>query len=69
MHTLARPHARTPHAQVLREVRSVYRTVSEGIINLTDKFFDMERADALRALEMYKVCIYLCNTYVSPMFD
>lgn len=36
--------------QVLREVKSVYRTVCEGIINLADKFFEMERADATRAL-------------------
>jgi hypothetical protein len=33
----------------------VYRSVSEGIINLTDKFFDMERGDALRGLDIFKV--------------
>lgn len=34
--------------QVLREVKATYRAVCEGIINLADKFFEMERADALR---------------------
>lgn len=33
---------------VLRESKSVYRAASEGVINLADKFFEMERADALR---------------------
>jgi len=41
-------------ALVLREVRAVYKSVSEGIINLTDKFFDMERPDALRGLDIFK---------------
>lgn len=34
--------------QVLREARAVYRVVCEGVINLADKFFEMERADALK---------------------
>lgn len=38
-----------PHlTQVLREVRAIYRTACEGVINLADKFFEMERTDALK---------------------
>jgi len=40
---------------VLRELKAVYRSVSEGIINLMDKFFEMERAEALRGLDIIKV--------------
>ena len=28
-------------SMVLRELRSIYRTVCEGIMNLADKFFEM----------------------------
>ncbi len=42
----------TPHAmdcaQVLKEVRSVYKVVCEGVLNLVDKFFEMDRGDALK---------------------
>ena len=30
--------------QVMRELRCTYKTVSEGIMNLADKFFEMVRA-------------------------
>jgi hypothetical protein len=33
---------------VLKESRSVYKAASEGIMNLADKFFEMERAQALQ---------------------
>ncbi len=33
---------------ILKESRSIYRAVSEGIMNLADKFFEMERGDALQ---------------------
>jgi hypothetical protein len=33
---------------VLRESKAVYRAASEGVINLADKFFEMERTNALR---------------------
>lgn len=49
----------TSASWVLRESRSIYRIVSEGIMNLADKFFEMERPDALRALEMYKEMVML----------
>ena len=39
----------------------MYRNVSEGIINLTDKFFDMDRADALRGLDIFKVRLILVH--------
>eukprot|EP00955_Chlamydomonas_euryale_P085982 364183-Chlamydomonas_euryale.AAC.9 len=39
---------------VLREVRAVYKIVCEGIMNLADKFFEMGRNDATRALDIYK---------------
>lgn len=42
-------------AQVLREVKAVYRMVSEAVINLADKFFEMDRTDAQLGLELYKV--------------
>eukprot|EP00798_Chlamydomonas_sp_ICE-L_P007979 gene7979-1196_t len=39
---------------VLKELRTTYKAVCEGIMNLADKFFEMERTDALRGLEAYK---------------
>jgi hypothetical protein len=33
---------------VLKESRAVYKAASEGIMNLADKFFEMERAQALQ---------------------
>lgn len=42
----------TSCAWVLKESRSVYKTASEGIMNLADKFFEMERAQALQ-VRMY----------------
>lgn len=42
---------------MLREVRGVYRLVSEAVMNLCDKFFEMDRTEASQALELYKVCV------------
>lgn len=45
---------------VLKESRSVYKAASEGVMNLADKFFEMERAQALQvrlAALMRLVCI------------
>mmetsp|Transcript_19102 Transcript_19102/g.32780 ORF Transcript_19102/g.32780 Transcript_19102/m.32780 type:complete len:600 (-) Transcript_19102:1700-3499(-) len=39
---------------VLRETRATYKVVCEGVINLADKFFEMERSDAIKGLETYK---------------
>ena len=34
--------------QVLKEVRPVYKVVSEGLLNLVDKIFEMDRGDAFK---------------------
>jgi len=39
---------------VLKESFKLYRAINDGIINLVDKFFEMQRVDALKALEIYK---------------
>ncbi len=53
-------------AQVLRELRAVYRAVCEGIINLADKFFEMERPDALKALDIYRCALGAACAQPSP---
>lgn len=35
----------------------MYRAISEGVINLADQFFDMDRIDARKGLEMYREAI------------
>ena len=42
---------------VLKESFKVYKAVSEGLINLADKFFDMDYFNAQKALEIYKESI------------
>lgn len=42
---------------VLKESFKVYKAISEGIINLADRFFEMEYLDALKGLEIYKESI------------
>uniref|UniRef100_A0A7I4BJP1 ENTH domain-containing protein n=1 Tax=Physcomitrium patens TaxID=3218 RepID=A0A7I4BJP1_PHYPA len=39
---------------VLKESFKLYRAINDGIINLVDKFFEMQRHDAVKALEIYK---------------
>lgn len=48
--------------QVLMEVRSVYKVVSEGIFNLADRFFEMDRTDALKVgiRRFYCLCEVCC---------
>ncbi|XP_010265534.1 PREDICTED: putative clathrin assembly protein At2g01600 [Nelumbo nucifera] len=41
-------------ALVLKESFKVYCAVNDGIINLVDKFFEMPRHEAVKALEIYK---------------
>ncbi|KAG2439730.1 hypothetical protein HYH02_010608 [Chlamydomonas schloesseri] len=41
-------------ALVLKEVRGVYKVVCEGVLNLVDKFFEMDRGDALKGVELVK---------------
>ena len=39
---------------VLTESFKIYKAISEGLINLADRFFEMEYLDAVRGLEVYK---------------
>jgi len=39
---------------VLSECFRLYRATSEGVINLADNFFDMDRVDARKALDIYR---------------
>lgn len=42
---------------VVKEGLGLYKVISEGIINVSDKFFDMEYLDALKGLEIYKQAV------------
>jgi len=42
---------------ILTECFRLYRVISEGIINLAEQFFEMDRVDASKALEMYRESI------------
>ncbi|KAG1660050.1 hypothetical protein FOA52_010035 [Chlamydomonas sp. UWO 241] len=55
-------------SMVLEEVRPVYKVVCEGVMNLADKFFEMERADAVRGLEVYKENVVL-NDKLNVFFN
>ena len=39
---------------VLTESFKVYKAISEGLINLADRFFEMDHLDAQQGLEAYK---------------
>ncbi|KAK4785442.1 hypothetical protein SAY86_002131 [Trapa natans] len=41
-------------ALVLKESFKIYCAINDGIINLVDKFFEMPRHEAIKALEVYK---------------
>ncbi|KAF5200040.1 Clathrin coat assembly protein [Thalictrum thalictroides] len=41
-------------ALVLKESFKVYCSINDGIINLVDKFFEMPRHEAMKALEIYR---------------
>ncbi|KAE8821328.1 putative clathrin assembly protein [Hordeum vulgare] len=41
-------------ALVLKESFKIYCAINDGIINLVDKFFEMPRHEALKALEIYR---------------
>ncbi|GMJ13380.1 hypothetical protein like AT2G01600 [Hibiscus trionum] len=41
-------------ALVLKESFKIYCAINDGIINLVDKFFDMPRHEAVKALDVYK---------------
>lgn len=38
----------------LSEAGKIYRAVSEGMLNLLDRYFDMDKPDAARGLAIYK---------------
>ncbi|PRQ37669.1 putative ANTH domain-containing protein [Rosa chinensis] len=40
--------------QVAGESAKLYAAITDGIVNLVDKFFEMQRDDAVKALEIYK---------------
>ncbi|GIL59082.1 hypothetical protein Vafri_14035 [Volvox africanus] len=55
---------------VLKEVRSVYKIVCEGMMNLVDRIFDMDRGDALKGVELVKENLAVnerFNAYVSTI--
>lgn len=41
-------------SMVASESIKVYNAISDGTVNLVDKFFEMQRTDALRALDIYR---------------
>ncbi|XP_024013081.1 putative clathrin assembly protein At5g35200 isoform X2 [Eutrema salsugineum] len=41
-------------SMVLTESTKIYQALTDGIDNLVDKFFEMQRNDALKALDMYR---------------
>ena len=42
---------------VLKESFKIYKAISEGLINMADRFFEMEYLDAHKGLEVYKESI------------
>lgn len=69
-HPGAPPPTQTSCTWVLKESRAVYKAASEGIMNLADKYFEMERSDALQGIELYKENAVLSeklNNYYSVM--
>lgn len=41
-------------SMVASESTKIYNAISDGTVNLVDKFFEMQRSDALRALDIYR---------------
>ncbi|THU48943.1 hypothetical protein C4D60_Mb06t04320 [Musa balbisiana] len=41
-------------SMVVEESTKIYNSISDGIINMVDKFFEMQRHDAVRALDIQK---------------
>ncbi|MCH85677.1 clathrin assembly family protein, partial [Trifolium medium] len=40
--------------QVASESIKIYQAISDGTVNMVDKFFEMQRSDALKALDIYR---------------
>ncbi|MQL68936.1 hypothetical protein Taro_001199 [Colocasia esculenta] len=49
--------------QVVSESVQIYAAIDDGILNLVNKFFDMQRHDAVRALEIYRKAGYQVLLY------
>jgi hypothetical protein len=47
---------------VLKESFKLYKALSEGLINLADRFFEMDHAHAVRGLEAYREAIAGSNS-------
>ncbi|XP_022749633.1 putative clathrin assembly protein At5g35200 [Durio zibethinus] len=41
-------------SMVASESVKIYQAISDGTVNLVDKFFEMQRSDAMRALDIYR---------------
>ncbi|KAK8991277.1 hypothetical protein V6N11_062295 [Hibiscus sabdariffa] len=41
-------------SMVASESVNIYQAISDGTVNLVDKFFEMQRSDALKALDIYR---------------
>lgn len=52
---------------VLTESFKIYKAISEGLINLADRFFEMEYLDAVKGLEVYKETL-VANQRLQVMF-
>jgi hypothetical protein len=50
----------------LESVR-IHTAINDGILNLVDKFFEMQRDDALRALDLFKRAINQVNFLLSTV--
>ena len=46
---------------LLTECFRLYRVISEGVINLAEQFFEMDRVDASKGLELYRESINSSN--------
>lgn len=46
---------------MLKESRAIYKAASEGVMNLADKFFEMERAQALQVGRAGMDCLLSCK--------
>ncbi|KAH7675075.1 ENTH/VHS domain-containing protein [Dioscorea alata] len=43
-----------PLSMVARESIKIYNAINDGTVNMVDKFFEMQRHDALKALDIYR---------------
>lgn len=53
---------------VLTESFRLYKSISEGLINLADRFFEMEYLEAQKGLEVYKETLVANQRLQVPIF-